>query len=232
MFRKNNSHRNNRRAFLQQNRLGDRITVVSGQSIMACSAGVNTIPIGAISNNLFGDRIQSLSALYADYRVTKLSFKLLPQEGASIALAADMEYPESAGPTTLAEICQYQHFDILTKTTTVPTVIRMDRDACLRNTANKWFKTISTAPYNEQFQGAVYTYTSSASTLAVAFICYYEIQFCNAITSGVGLTLAVDNLHYQSSTQESENSVSLANAPVVVERVNPPPTSRFAFLRK
>jgi hypothetical protein len=213
------------------NKVGDRITVVSGSNIMNTDTGITPQGLTANNSSIFGSRVAALSLLYQDYRITALDFKLLPL-GAIHALAVEVEYPETVFPTTVGMMAQMAHFDLINGSTSVPGRVTLDKRGLLKIAANKWFKTNLSAGPSEVYQGLLMQYTSAANQ-ANSVIVRYVIEFCNPITSGVGLSSAICSNTYVNVEVPQAKAASLATmCDSQQETAAPPPTSRFGFLRK
>lgn len=190
---------------------------------MSCVTGVTPYALSPATTALFGSRVSSLSLLYQDYRITRLSVKMYPDYNSDVACAVEMEQPETTGVSTVAQMSNYSHFVYSSTGTSVPVNLDIDRQGCLIRSASRWFKTSATAQLAEAIQGSFLTYSTNTVTLPRFYI-MYEIQFCNPITSGLGLHIATGDFEEVSSS----NSVSVSSSGVLV----PPPTGRAFFSRK
>jgi len=213
------------------NKVGDRITVVSGSNLMDTASGLTAVGLTANSSTIFGSRVAALCLLYQDYRITALDFKLLPL-GALHALAVEAEYPETILPTTIGMMSQMSHFDLINGATSVPGRVTIDKRGLLKIAANKWFKTAISASVSEAYQGLLVQYSSTSNQPSTVIV-RYVIEFCNPITSGVGLSSAICSNSYVNVDLPQAKAANLATTiESQQETMAPPPTSRFGFLRK
>jgi hypothetical protein len=206
---------------------GDRITTVSGNNSIDLPTGFTSTPLTANSSALFGSRVAAMALLYQDYRIVSLSFEVLPITGIH-GLAVEMEFPETVALTTLKQMSQLSHYEMLNGACYVKGHLNINRSGCLRFAANRWFKTNNSADIAESYQGVLCQYNSGAN-LADAEIVHYTIEFCNPIVSGLGLSSAIAS-SYVAVEQQPTNVVAASDSNVV--SLAPLPTSRFGFLRK